>query len=280
MDSDSTEPVFINLEEIIRKKNPRLSKILPKFLINTIKRIIHLEELNAVISKNNKEMGLSFIRKALIDMGTPARVYGTEHIPKAGRFIFASNHPLGGLDGMILINEVGKIYPNIKFIVNDLLLNVKYFGNIFIPVNKLGRQTSEYARLIDETYRSDDQVLYFPAGLCSRKIKGKITDLPWQKNFIQKSIKYQRDIIPVFFEGKNSNFFYSLANIRKLLKIKANIEMFFLVNEMFKQKNKIISVTFGSPISYTLFDSSKTYLGWANFVREKVYSLKYFSDSF
>ena len=274
MDSKPKKTVFIDLEEIIRAKSPRLAKFLPKFLINYIKHIVHLNDLNEVIENNKQEVGLSFIKNALRDMGTQTKVYGSENIPKTGRFIFASNHPLGGLDGMILINEVGKTHPNIKFIVNDLLLNVRNFGDIFVPVNKLGRQTTEYARRIDATYQSNDQVLYFPAGLCSRKIKGKITDLAWQKSFIVKAIKYERDIVPVFFEGKNSNFFYNLANFRKLLKIKANVEMFFLVNEMFKQRNKMISITFGPVIPYITFDSSKTPAAWANYVREKVYSLK------
>ncbi len=274
MDSETKVHGFINLEKIIHNKNPKLGKLLPKFLINYIKRIVHVDELNDIIENNKNENGLTFINNALITLGAKAKVYGTERIPKTGRFIFASNHPLGGLDGMILVNEVGKIFPDLKFIVNDLLLNVKNFEDIFVPVNKLGRQNVNYAKIIDSTYKSNEQVLYFPAGLCSRKIKGKITDLTWQKSFILKAVKYERDIIPVFIEGKNSNFFYNLSNFRKFLGIKANIEMLFLVDEMFNQKDKTISVIFGDPVPFTEFNSSKLPSFWAGYVREKVYSLR------
>ncbi len=274
MDSDNNSRAFINLEEIINTKNPKLGRLLPKFIINYIKRIVHVDEINSIIENNKHEQGLTLIHNALNVFGTRAQVYGLDKIPKSGRFIFAGNHPLGGLDGMIMINEIGKIFPDLKFIVNDLLLNIKNLENILVPVNKHGRQTVNYARTIDSTYLSGTQVLYFPAGLCSRKIKGKITDLKWQKSFILKSVKYKRDVIPVFIKGKNSNFFYNLSNLRKILGVKANLEMFFLVDEMFKQKDKNISITFGDPIPYTFFDSTQQPSFWADYVREKVYSLK------
>jgi putative hemolysin len=199
---------------------------------------------------------------------------GLEQVPTEGRYIFASNHPLGGFDGLVLMDAIGKAFPEIRFIVNDLLLHLKNFDPIFVPVNKHGRQSAEYARKIDETYSGDAQVLYFPAGLCSRKIKGQIIDLQWNKNFIQKAVQYKRDVVPIFFDGRNSNFFYRIANIRKKLRIKANIEMTFLVNEFFRQKGRHLSLKFGTPISYTTFDQSKNYHQWTEMVREKVYALK------
>jgi putative hemolysin len=174
---------------------------------------------------------------------------------------------------MVLLDEVGKFFPDVKFVVNDFLINVKNLEPVFVPVNKVGRQTAEYVAKIDAAYSSDCQILYFPAGLCSRKIKGKITDLEWHKNFINKAVKFKRDIIPVYFEGKNTNFFYNLANFRKRVGIKVNIEMLYLVDEMYKQKNSKINLVFGEPISYTTFDKTKTPTEWANYVREKVYSL-------
>jgi len=145
---------------------------------------------------------------------------------------------------------------------------------VFIPVNKHGRQSIEYARLIEDAYASDIQILYFPAGLCSRKIKGQIMDLPWHKSFIIKAVQHKRDIIPAYFEGRNTNFFYNLANLRKSLGIKANVEMLYLVNEMYKQRGKPIALTFGKPIPYTTFDKSKSPTEWAAYVRDKVYSIK------
>ena len=274
MDSTSSDDKFIDLEEVIRKKNPGLLKVLPKFVVNFLKRIIYQDQINIVIENNKSAYGLDFVSGILKGFGVNVEVSGMENIPASGRFIFASNHPLGGLDGLVLMNEVGKKFPDLKFIVNDLLLNVKNFEPVFIPVNKHGRQSTEYARLIETAYKSDTQILYFPAGLCSRKIKGKIIDLPWHKSFIVKSVQFKRDVIPVYFEGRNTNFFYNLANLRKFLGIKANIEMMFLVGEMFKQQKKKIKLTFGKPLPYTVFDNSKSPGDWALQVRNIVYSMK------
>ena len=265
---------FIDVKEVIRKKNPTLAKMMPGFVISYLKRLVHEDDINRLIHDYSDKYGLDFVRSILNDLKVTYSMEGIEQIPRDNRYIFASNHPLGGFDGLVLMDAIGTVFPEIRFIVNDILLNLKNFDPVFVPVNKHGRQSTEYARKIDETYSSDAQVLYFPAGLCSRKIKGKIIDLKWNKNFIQKAIQYKRDVVPVYFEGRNSNFFYNLANFRKKLCIKANIEMTFLVDELFKQKGGHLRLKFGMPISYTTFDSSKNFQQWTDVVREKVYALQ------
>ncbi len=269
----NTNKQLINIEEVIKDKNPRLLKILPKFIINFLKKIIHQDEINFSLKKNAHLKGLDFVNNALKDFGVKYKIIGEENIPKSGKFIFVSNHPLGGLDGLIFISAISKKFKNIKFPVNDILLNIDKFENLFLPINKHGKQSRQAVNNLNEAYESDAQILYFPAGLCSRKIKGKITDLKWQKNFIRQAIKNERDIIPVHIDGKNSNFFYRLANIRKFFRIKSNIEMFFLPNEMFKQKSKRNILHIGKPISYKIFDKSKSIDEWAKYVRNKTYSL-------
>jgi len=183
---------------------------------------------------------------------------------------------LGGLDGLVFIYELSKHFPDIKFPVNDILTSIKNLSGIFLPVNKHGNQAKEAARLIEEAYSSDCQILYFPAGLCSRKKRGIIKDLTWHKSFISKSIQHKRDIVPAFFSGRNSDFFYNLANFRKLIGIKANIEMLYLADEMFKQKDKEISLVFGSPIPWETFDKSRSAPEWAEWVKSKTYDLESF----
>ncbi|MDR0814709.1 MAG: 1-acyl-sn-glycerol-3-phosphate acyltransferase [Bacteroidales bacterium] len=265
---------FIDISEVIRKKNPKLLKFLPRFCITGMKRLIHQDEVNRIIDDYRDRFGLDFVRCILDDMKVSYTVTGMENVPVNGRYIFASNHPLGGFDGLVLMDAIGKTFPNIRFIVNDILLNLKNFDPIFVPVNKHGRQSVEYARKIDETYSGDYHVLNFPAGLCSRKINGKISDLKWNKSFIQKALQYKRDIVPVYFEGRNSGFFYGLANLRKALRIKSNIEMTFLVNEFFKQKGRHLKLTFGKPVPYTHFDQSKPALQWADSIRQQVYAMQ------
>ncbi len=267
------EPVFIDVDAIFKKKNPRIYRLLPKFILSYIKRTIHQDEMNELLEKYRDKQGLEFIRHTLEHMDISYSVEGEENIPHKGRYIFVSNHPLGGLDGMVFLDIIGRHHKNVKFVVNDLLLNIKNLEPVFVPVNKHGRQSTEYVRRIEELYRSDEQILYFPAGICSRKQGNKIIDPPWRKSFIKKAIDHKRDIVPVHFEGRNSPFFYRLANLRKRLNIKANIEMFYLPDEMFKQSKRKIRVTIGNPIPWTHFDKSKSLEEWTREVKKIVYSL-------
>ncbi len=265
---------LIDIRKVIGDKNPNLLKILPKFVINYIKNIVHEDEINAHIANNNDIYGVQFVENTLFDLfGVKIQYQGLENLKKSERYIVTSNHPMGGLDGLAIMYVVSKINPNIKVPVNDLLLYIPNLKPIFLPINKHGKQSSDAAVEIEEAYNSDVAIIYFPAGLASRKINGKIMDLEWKKSFIQKARQYHRDIIPVYISGKNSNFFYNLANLRKKLGIKSNIEMFFLSNEMFKQKDKNIKIIFGEPISYNFFDKSKTDNEWAQYVKDIVYKL-------
>ena len=264
---------FIDIDKVIGAKSPRLLKVLPRFILRYIKRIIHQDEINEVLSVHGHKQGVEFIDSVLQFMNVSYRVEGIENISLEGRYLFASNHPLGGLDGMILIHLLGKKFPEVRFPVNDLLMHIKPLHSVFIAVNKHGAQSSQNARILEQAYSSDGQILYFPAGLCSRKQKGKIEDLEWKKNFITKAVKHHREIVPIYFSGRNSNFFYNLAKIRGFLGIKANIEMLYLVDEMFKQKGKNITVRIGKPIPYSTFDSSKPPQAWAMWVKKKVYEM-------
>jgi len=209
----------------------------------------------------------------LRNFGVKIIYHGIENIPVDGRWIIASNHPLGGLDGMALMWVVGKVKKDIVFPVNDLLMNIPNLKGLFIPINKHGSNAGN-VKLIEDTFASDKAMLFFPAGLCSRKIKGDICDLEWKKSFITKARTHKRDVIPCFINGRNSNWFYNLARLRAFLGMKANIEMLYLVDEMYKQRNKEIVITFGKPISYTIFDKTKTDLSWAQKLKTYVYSLQ------
>ncbi len=267
---------LIDIKALIKSKNPKLLRILPFFVLNYIKRIIHQDELNEIIIQHNDKYGLDFVEAVLCYFNININVIGKENVPATGRFVFASNHPLGGFDGLIFISAISKICGEVRFIVNDLLMNLKNLSTILVPVNKQGRHSHEYAKIIEQLYQSDVQVLTCPAGLVSRKISGKIIDLPWHKNFITKAVKHKRDIIPVHISGRNSNFFYNLSNLRKFFGIKANLEIFYLADEVFKQKNKTFTLRIGNPISYKLFnprDSGLSYDEWAEKIKDNVYAM-------
>jgi hypothetical protein len=274
--SQRNEIQLIDVEKVINSKNPSLGKSLPSFLIRYLKKIVHQEELNDFLRKYGHLKNAELIYAGLQHFKIMYNVSGSENIPKSGRYIFVSNHPLGGLDGLVFIYEISRYFSDLKFPVNDILTNIENLNGIFLPVNKHGSQGREAARMIEEAYSSDSQILYFPAGLCSRKKGGKIKDLTWQKSFITKAIMHKRDIIPAFFSGRNSDFFYNLSNIRNFLGIKANIEMLYLADEMFKQKDKEIQLIFGQKIPWETFDKSKSPVEWAEWVRSKSYELESF----
>lgn len=156
---------------------------------------------------------------------------------------------------------------------NDFLMYIDNLRSVFIPVNKHG-SNSENIESINSTFASDKVVLFFPAGLCSRKSGKFILDLEWKKTFLSMARKYGRDILPVHISGRNSSFFYNLARIRKKIGLKANIEMLYLVDEMFKQNNKDIVITFGKPISIDYFDKRNKDKTWASELRKHVYKLE------
>jgi hypothetical protein len=262
-----------DVKEIFYSKNPRLARWIPTFVFNYLKRIVHQDFFNDFIIRCGEKRNIEFIEACIKEFDVTIKTVGEEKLPENGRFIFAANHPLGGFDALVLIKILSYHYNKVKYLVNDILMNLYNINELFIPLNKHGSLAVNAVKQLDEAFISDTQILTFPSGFVSRKINGQIMDLPWQKNFILKAIKHKRDIIPVHFSGRNTNFFYALANIRKFLGIKANIEMLYLADETVKHSHKSLTVHFGTPISWQTFDNSRKPMEWAKWVKEQVYAL-------
>ena len=266
----------IDVKQILRSKMKDRADKIPGFVANYLIRIIHQEELNYILDTYEGLQGVDFLEACVDYFNVTLNVKNEENFPANDdkRYIFASNHPLGGFDGICLSYLLGKRYDGkIKCPVNDLLMNIPNLQSIFIPVNKHGSQSKETAIITEGAFASDNQIVTFPAGLCSRKHKGIIRDIEWKKSFIQKAVIHKRDVVPIYFDGYNSNFFYRLANIRKFFNIKMNIEMLYLPDELFKQKNKTFNINIGKPIPWQTFDTGKKAIEWAAWVKEEVYKL-------
>lgn len=273
-------PLQFDIRAILKSKAPKAH--VPNFLIRYLERITHVKQMNAFLRKHPMERNYDFIRLVLDEeLGCTASIDGIENIPADNKpVIFVSNHPLGGLDGMIIAQMIHEHRPRpLKVIVNELLMYIESINELWAPVNKVGRLSREQVEAQQRMWESETDVLTFPAGACSRlqRINGKwqICDLEWQKNFVQRAKEYQRDIVPIYFEGKNSKFFYALAYLRKKLHIKLNIEMLYLVDEMYGAHGKHFQVHVLPPIPYTTFDASKSPKQWAQEVKNKVESLKF-----
>ena len=270
---ETVKPIYI--EQLFKSKNPKLARWIPKFVYSFLKRVICQDQINDFISKYGDRKGLDFAEGILEYLDISYIIEGKENLPDTnGRYIFAAYHALEGPDGIILISFLGKIYKKLKFPVNDLLMNLKNLNNIFLPVNKHGALAKEAAVDLENAFASDAQVITFPAGMVSRKIKGVVKDLEWQKSFVSKAIQHRRDIVPIFIDGRNSNFFYNLANFRKKIGLKANIEMLYLPDETFKQRNRTFTLYIGQPIEWESLDKSKKPIEWAQEIKRKVYLLK------
>jgi len=274
-------PLQFDIRAILRTKAPKAH--VPNFVIRYLERIAHIKQMNAFLRKYPEVKNYDFIRLVLDEeLGCSASIDGIENIPTDGKpLIFASNHPLGGLDGMIIAQMIhesrasrGDSRP-LKVIVNDLLMFMEPLAGLWAPVNKVGRLSKEQAVAQQRMWESETDVLTFPAGACSRlqRIDGhwQVQDLEWQKNFIQRAREYHRDIVPIYFEGRNSKFFYTLALLRKWLHIKLNIEMLYLVDEMYGAHGKHFKVHVLPPIPYTSLDQSKTPKEWAQHIKNVVY---------
>jgi 1-acyl-sn-glycerol-3-phosphate acyltransferase len=266
---------LVNVEELLRSKAPKVYKFLPRFVINYVKRIVHEDDVNAILDAHQDLKGIEFANAALQDMGVLVSSDGLENIPKEGGYIFACNHPLGGQDGLAIISSIGKVRRDIKFSVNELLMALKNLDNVIMPVNIYGNSSRKMLQDLDAVFSSNIAVPIFPAGLVSRRQPdGSIRDLPWKKSFITQAKRYKKDVIPVWVEGKNSDFFYNFAKWRKKLGIKLNIEMFFLADEMFAQRGKQIIVHFGKPVPYSTFDNTYNDATWALKFQDEMYSKK------
>ena len=266
---------LIDIDKVLREKAPQKAKYIPKFVVSYLKRIVHQDELNGFLRGAQDKVGVDFLKASLDFLDARLVVRGEENLPVDGRLCtFVSNHPLGGQDGLALGYVLGTRYDGkIKYLVNDLLMNLHGLAPLCIPINKTGRQAKDFPRVVEAGFASDNQLLMFPAGLCSRRRHGVIRDLEWKKAFIVKSVQHQRDVVPIHFDGRNSNFFYNLANVCKALGIKFNIAMLYLADEMLKNRHKTFTITIGKPIPWQTFDKSKTPQQWAQYVKDIVYNL-------
>ena len=254
----SGQPIKIDVDKVLRDRLSGHYKYIPRFVVRWLERTICQDRLNAILEKMAGKNSVDAATSALDEMNITVKATGLDHLYD-GRFMFVSNHPLGGLDGLALISLLGNRYDKkIKFLVNDLLMAVEPLRGVFLPVNKYGKQSRIVATQIEEALKSDNQFITFPAGLCSRmQPDGSIADLPWQKAAVVHATNYQRDIVPVYFDAHNSRFFYRFAKWRKRLGIKFNIELIFLPKEMLKKCGNTLQVIIGEPIPWTAIDASR-----------------------
>ena len=275
METDMKET--IDIDKILVSKMGNKAKFVPRPFISWLKRIIHQDEVNKYLWESRNLSGTEWLEECVRYLDMTIELVGEENLPKKddGRlYTFVSNHPLGGEDGVALGAIIGRHYDGkFRYLVNDLLMNLPGLAPVCIPINKTGNQSRNFPAMVEAGFKSDNHMLMFPAGICSRKRGEEIRDIAWKKTFITKSVEYQRDVVPIHFGGQNSPFFYKLANFSDKYVKKVNLAMLFLVDEMYKNVHKTFRIAIGKPIPWQTFDKSKTATQWAQYVQDIVYEL-------
>ena len=267
----------IDLDLILSSKMGSKAKFVPRPFVSWLKRVIHQDEVNRFLWESRHLSGTEWLEECVRYLDMTLQIVGEENLPAKddGKlYTCVSNHPLGGADGVALGSIIGRHYDGqFRYLVNDLLMNLPGLAPVCIPINKTGSQSRSFPQMVEDGFKSDNHILMFPAGICSRRIDGKVQDIAWKKTFITKSVEYQRDVVPIHFSGSNSDFFYKLASFSDKYVKKINLAMLFLVDEMYKNVHKSFQVTIGKPIPWQTFDKSKSASTWAQEVRSRVYAL-------
>lgn len=264
---------IIDIEKEFKSSNSAFLRSLPSFVIRIIEKLIRQDEMNETIYRNREKTGIPFIKDVLAYWNVSVEVHGKGRVPENGRFVFAANHPVGGIDALSFFSVVGSLFPDVISPSNELLITIPNLRSLLLGLNVFGRNSKDTAGELNKLFESDNQILIFPAGEVSRRSHGSISDITWQKSFITKAVQYKRDIVPVFISGRNSNLFYNVARIRKMLGIKMYLETILLPREMMRQHNSTVTVVFGDIIPYQTFTREKTHPEWAQFVKDEVYKL-------
>ncbi|MBL4861622.1 MAG: 1-acyl-sn-glycerol-3-phosphate acyltransferase [Crocinitomicaceae bacterium] len=265
---------IIDIENLIASKNPKALKWMPRFILRYLKRIIHEDEINSFLHANKDKKNADWCQAVVDLLNITYSVKNIENIPKEGKIVLTMNHPLGGMDAMILVTALKGHREDLKFIVNDLLMNLENMEEMFVGIDKHGKNRSSIRVQINNLFKSDNAVCIFPAGLVSRKVKGEVMDLKWKKTFVSYSKEFDRTIVPIYIDGGLSRFFYRLSRFRKFLGIKLNIEMLYLANELFKQRNKHVNFVVGEPIEGKKLSVDQTDNELAQKIKEITYELR------
>ncbi len=266
------ERPLLDLDKIL---GPELSRRLPGFVKSFLKARLHLEEINDSIMKAEHPKGIGYFDEALKYLDITYTIRGGEHLDPSRHSLFASNHPLGGPEALIAGSVLKNFYGDqLRIPVNSILGHMRPLEEFFVPISIFGKQNRSAAAKLGEMFSSPYQVLIYPAGRCAQLMKGHVTEQPWKKAFITQARRYQRDVIPMHISGHNSELYFFWSRVSRFFRLKFNIGMIMLVDELFKQKHNNFVITFGEPIPWQTFDNSKSDQEWADWVKEKLYRLQ------
>lgn len=272
---DNNDSLHVDVEAVVNQRLPRYRRLIPRWAINWLKRTICQDELNGILERTRGTRNAQFCGAVLRDLNVRYTAGGILPDPAKPKVIIVCNHPLGALDGITMIHWAAATYgPDVHFIVNDILTAVKPLEDVFLPVNLYGRQSRHSTIDIEAVFRSDSPIIMFPAGLVSRKrSSGLIRDLKWHKMFVNKAIEYHRDVIPVYFDARNSPFFYNFAKFRRKIGLRFNFEMMYLPREIFRSRDASFRLIVGDTIPWQSLEGGRKASRQAQKIKKIIYNL-------
>ena len=246
----------LRIKEIISSKYPQFLSGYPlfvkKYISFTLEKLLYLKRINKFISEHNDKSEIEFIDELLeyLDITYTASSKDRSKIPSEGKLLIVANHPLGGLDGLILLKLISEVRRNVKIIANDLLMNVPNLSNLFLPYDLFyNKNFKKNYEIITNSIKNEDAIIIFPAGEVSRFSFGGIKDSKWKKGVVYFADKYQIPVLPVYIKSRNSIIFYFISLIHK------SFSTLLLPHELFNKKGKTFHIKIGNHISHKAFST-------------------------
>jgi putative hemolysin len=266
---------LVTAKEVAKSINADKYGVLGTFAGWILMKVLKISTLNKVYDRNKHLQDVEFLNAILQDLEIKFEIpeEDLKRLPKDGAYITISNHPLGGIDGVLLLKLMLEKEPNFKIIANFLLHRIEPLKKYIMPVNPFENHKDVKSSVIGlkETFRhlSDGKPLgMFPAGEVSTYKDGKlVVDKPWEEGAMKVIRKAQVPVVPIYFHAKNSRLFYFLSKIDDTMRTAK------LPSELFSQKDRIIRVRIGKPISVAEQNEHTTIEDYSEFLRKKTYML-------
>lgn len=244
---------MFSVDQLIQENFPALASK-PGLFSTTLSRVLRLilRERDFVAFSNEYPQlkGMDFVEQVLayFDFDYVLRMNERSRIPVSGAVVIVANHPIGSLDGLVLLKMIYEIRPDVKVVANNVLQKIEPMRSMLLPVNNMQGNTSRtHLRAIREFLRSGSALIIFPAGEVSRLGAKGVMDGDWNPGFLRMAQAACAPIVPVCVNGKNSTLFYGMSVLCRPL------STLWLVREMFKHQNRAIEIRIGEPIQHETY---------------------------
>ena len=265
---------LIETDELVR--SARLKKLGGGGVAKVMMNLLRINKLNKLYEELSEEQGITFIEKLIgkLELEYEVREEEMKRIPREGPFITVSNHPFGGIDGLLLVKVISTVRPDIRIMANFLIQRIDPISEFIFPVNPFENRKDRASSLagikMAIQHVQEGKVLgLFPAGEVSSYNPDNFgkTDRQWQTSALKMIRNARVPVVPVYFEGSNSRIFHILGLIHPSLRTVR------LPSEIFNKRNRNIRIRIGNPISVKEQDEFTDLARYGRFLRAKTYSL-------